>query len=203
MPDKIDVVDYLPTEREINQVLERSDWRKLLARDYSANKGNLGRTVTATDTNTEEIFQIKIRLDTVEGQVASLEIRVTTAEAAIVDIDARLVIAEDTLATHIAASEAHGASGNIVGDLDFATEIVGGVVFKAGNIPYVPAVTITPPAVVGAAPAAYNQAYAQQQTDAINALIANIGTAQTGFNQSKVSFDDLVDAMIAARQMAT
>lgn len=208
MPDKIDVVDYLPTEREINQVLERADWKKLFSRDYSANKGNLGRTVDATDANTADIVMIKVRLDGVEdrldiaeGKIIELDLRLTTAEGQIVDIDARLVTVEETLYPHVAASRAHGSAGDIVGNLDFATESIGGVVLRCRLVPYAPTIVLTPPALIGAAPAAYSQAYAQQQTDAINALIADANSTQTGFNLYKIEFDTLIDEMKLAKMM--
>lgn len=208
MADKINVVDYLPTEREISQVLERSDWKKLFSRDYSANKGNLGRTVDATDANTADIVLIKVRLDGVEsrldaaeGKIVELDLRLTTAEGKIVDIDARLVTAEQTLYPHVAASVAHGASGDIVGNTDFATELVGGVVLRSRTVPYAPTIVLNPPALIGAAPAAYSQAYAQQQTDAINALIADANSTQNGFSLFKTEFDKLIDEMKLAKMM--
>lgn len=208
MSDKIDIIDYYPTEKEITQVLERTDWRKLFSRDYISSKGNLGRTVDATDANTADIVVIKVRLDdvesrltTAEGQIVELEIRITTAEEKIVDIDARLVTAEDTLYPHVAATQAHGASGNIVGDTDFATESIGGVVLRSRLVPYAPTIVLTPPSLIGAAPATYSQAYAQQQTDAINALIADANSTQNGFDLYEIEFNRLIDEMKIAKMM--
>lgn len=203
MPDKIDIIDYYPTEKEITQVLERTDWRKLFSRDYISSKGNLGRTVDATDANTADIVLIKGRLTIAEGQIVELQIRITAAEEKIVDIDARLVTAEETLYPHVNANQAHGSVGDIVGNRDFATETVGGVVLRSKLVPYAPTILLTPPSLIGAAPAEYSQAYAQQQTNAINELIADANSIQTGFNLYKVEFDKLIDAMKLAKMMSS
>ena len=92
------------------------------------------------------------------------------------------------------------ANGQLVGNNDFAQSLIGGVVLLAANVADASiTTTVIATADVGAAPAAYSQAYAQEQTDLINECKSKIN--------SLVSSDvlDLItqlNAFLAANQTA-
>jgi hypothetical protein len=152
-------VEYIATESDMRQQVGKILSDRFI-KDYVAIKQNIGGTIDQTNANSQTIETLDGRLD--------------VAEAGIALLDGRVDAVETNLTEHVNAESAHGATGNIVGTDDYATAILGGVVLLAAAVADASGSTITPPADVTAAGATYTQVYAQEQTDAINALRQNV-----------------------------
>jgi hypothetical protein len=94
-------------------------------------------------------------------------------------------------------------TGDNVGTGDFAQTAIGGVVLLADLVADVAATTtVIATADVGAAPAAYDQAYADEQTDLINECKAKINSLINNDVLDLITqFNDLLQQMKAANQM--
>ena len=134
--------------------------------------------------NTESIKEVGFRLAQVSSDVSdnTIAIQANTDNIAQVTTD---------LSDHESASTAHGSTGEIVGTDDYCTEILGGTVNLAALIADLTPVSIS----VASAPAAYDQAYAQQQTDAINSLATSVNDIITKVNA-------ILDGQKTAKQMS-
>lgn len=168
--------NYVFTEAELQRVLG-GKFPDQFIKDYIAGKTNTESLLTAIDANTADIEDIQLQLTTINGQI-------TVINGQIVTLQEDLEIVADDLADHVAASSAHGAAGAIVGTLNYCTDAVGGVALLATAVGDAAETTTLPPSSVAAAPAAYNQAYAQSQTDAINDLINNITDLANALNSA-------------------
>lgn len=202
MASRIPQSDYYPTESEIMRMLSQNSWRMMFARDYAAIKGNISATVTAAEGNAESIESLDARLDTVELQIVGIIGRLDTAESEIDTLQLDVAQAADDLADHVAAQSAHGASGDIVGTNDYATASVGGTVLLGAAVANANPSAVTPPTALAAAPAAYAQAYAQSQTQAINDLSTAVTSLVTDLNSVVTQLNALLVSQRAAKQIA-
>lgn len=101
---------------------------------------------------------------------------------------------------HDASDSEHGVTGDNVGTEDVAQSLVGGVVFLAVNVADVSATTTEiATADVGAAPVAYAQAYAQEQTDLINECKSKINSL---VNSDVLDLIKQLNAFLAANKTA-
>jgi DNA-binding ferritin-like protein (Dps family) len=215
-------VEYLLTESDMRQQLGKILPDRFI-KDYVSIKRNMFITAQQTDSNTQTIETLDARLDILEPEVAAIDARLEVAEAEIISIDGRLFIAEGEIAAidirlttaegeivtlrtdfdaHIAEESAHGATGNIVGTDDYASSSVGGTVLLAASVADAATSTVTPPAALAAAGAAYVQAYAQSQTDAINALSTALAQLVLDHNALKTQFNALLASERTAKQLA-
>jgi len=166
-------VEYIATESDMRQQVGKILSDRFI-KDYVAIKQNIGASIDQTNANTETIETLDGRLDVAEAQIVSLDSRVDAAESDISALDGRVDTVETNLTNHVNAESAHGANGNIVGTGNYAQAGVGGVVLLANPVANATPVSTTPPIAVASAGATYSQAYAQSQTDAINALRQNV-----------------------------
>ncbi len=111
----------------------------------------------------------------------------------------------DNLDTHETLTTAHGVTGNNVGTEDYAQALIGGVVLLADLVADVSATTtVIATADVGAAPVAYDQAYADQQTALINECKAKINSLINNDVLDLITqFNNLLQQMKDAKQMNT
>lgn len=109
------------------------------------------------------------------------------------------------LDAHEALASAHGVTGNNVGTEDYAQTAIGGVVLLADLVANVSATTTAiATADVGAAPATYDQTYADQQTALINECKAKINSLINNDVLDLITqFNDLLQQMKDAKQMNT
>jgi hypothetical protein len=182
--------NYIFTEAELQRTLGGKLPDQFI-KDYIASKTNSQALLDAIDKNTVDIEQLFLDLAATDDALAALTIRVTTAEG---EIDTLQI----DLTNHIAAQSAHGASGDVVGNLDYAAASTGGVVWLATAVGDAVDSATTPPSSVGAAPAAYNQTYEQTQADAINDLIGNVIDLQNALN----SAIDVINSSLATERTA-
>ena len=182
--------NYIFTEAELQRTLGGKLPDQFI-KDYIASKTNSQALLEAIDKNTVDIEQLFSDLAATDAALADLAARVTNAEG---EIDTLQL----DLANHIAAQSAHGASGDVVGNLDYAAASVGGVVWLATAVGDAVDSATTPPSSVGAAPAAYNQTYEQTQADAINDLIGNVIDLQNALN----SAIDVINGSLATERTA-
>ncbi len=167
---------YVVTEEGLRKLIG-TQWPEQLVKDYLASKNTAQQFVDAINKNSDDIVTINGQIVVINGQITTL----TT-----------------NLNNHVAAQSAHGAAGDIVGTNDYCTASVGGTVLLAAAQADASTATITPPTALGAAPAAYNQAYAQSQTDAINTLITNVSDLRTTLN----ALVGVVNNMLATERTA-
>lgn len=182
--------NYIFTEAELQRTLGGKLPDQFI-KDYIASKTNSQALLDAIDKNTVDIEQLFLDLAATDDALAALTIRVTNAEG---EIDTLQL----DLTNHIAAQSAHGASGDVVGNLDYAAASIGGVVWLATAVGDAVDSATTPPSSVGAAPAAYNQVYEQTQADAINDLIGNVIDLQNALN----SAIDVINSSLATERTA-
>jgi len=151
----------------------------------------------AIDINTADIAALDLRVTQNELDIDSLGLRVTQNETDIAAINV-------TLSAHIAQTDAHGATGDIVGNLDYCTELVGGVVLLmdlvADAIASTAEVTL---ADVGLAPAAYDQGYQDDQTNLINDVKSKHNQMLSDLNDAIVQLNDMIAKSKTANQMNT
>lgn len=104
---------------------------------------------------------------------------------------------------HDASDSEHGVTGTNIGTGDFPTLFVGGAVLLSALVADAVASTATvvlPD--VGAAPVAYDQTYAQSQTDLINDVKAKHNQLVIDLNAVVTQFNTLLANMKAANQMS-
>lgn len=108
------------------------------------------------------------------------------------------------LDSHVNAFEAHGSNGDIVGFNDLATEVLAGLVERMASISDAvdSTVDITTPD-IGAAPAAYNQAYTQSVTDLTNENKAAINQLASDLNAAIGVLNNLLAESKSSGQMTT
>lgn len=182
--------NYIFTEAELQRTLGGKLPDQFI-KDYIASKANSQALLEAIDKNTVDIADIKLQITTINGQI-------TAINGQIVTLQSDLGIVADDLADHVAAQSAHGANGDVVGNLDYAAASTGGVVWLAAAVgDAVDSATVTPVA-VPAAGAVYLQAYAQSQTDAINDLAANVDDLQNALNAAI----DVINSSLATERTA-
>lgn len=181
----------LDTARAFGSINMDPIMRQKLAQDWA--QLQLGQTEVADKfvLLDSEIATINSEIVTINAELVSLDGRLDTAEAEIDTLQADLT-------AHVDAQSAHGASGDIVGNLDYAQLAVGGVVWLAPAVGDAVDSATVPPAALGAAGAAYNQAYAQSQTDTINALITNVTDLQNALNAAI----DIINSSLATERTA-
>ena len=94
------------------------------------------------------------------------------------------------LQNHTQSRNVHGALGDVVGNLDYATDSVGGVVLLASALSDLQELEGS----LSDAPAEYEQSYSQQQTD----LILNM---QSKINEVITAHNELLQSLRDAKQM--
>lgn len=119
------------------------------------------------------------------------------------DVQGAIDEVDGDLTDHVLTDSAHGTTGDIVGTGNFATSLLGGVVLLAGNVVDASVTSISiSTADVGAAPVAYDQAYADEQTNLINECKSVINTLVTDVTNIKNQLNAFLLANQTAKQMA-
>lgn len=166
----------------------------------------LGISQNATDI-TANTSLITEHINNISGAHAASAIGYDSTASGYVANNVQAAIDEgaDNLDTHEALTTAHGVTGNNVGTEDYAQTALGGVVLLADLVTDVSATTtVIGTADVGAAPAAYDQAYADQQTALINECKAKINSLINNDVLDLITqFNDLLQQMKDAKQMST
>ena len=195
------------------------EWSKIAVDDYFYKQSNINTLALSAEgveaqviLNTENIQINADNIVVVEGNLSDHITNTTGAHAAsaisfdnsgglaATDVQGAIDEVDGDLATHVNADSAHGASGDVVGNTDFATGGTGGVVNLAANVAD-PSVTTTAIATVdvGAAPVVYSQAYTQSQTNLINECKAKINSL---VNSDVLDLITQLNAFLAANQTA-
>lgn len=130
------------------------------------------------------------RLDIAEPKIQDNTDRLNIAEPIITDNTDRLDIVEPKVTANAAAIAL--ANGQLVGNNDFATDAVGGVVLLAALVADLTQIATVD---ISAAPATYDQAYTQSVTDLTNENKAKINNIVTKVNA-------IIAGQILAKQMS-
>lgn len=186
--------DYVPTEADLFKLVGDT-WPERLRKDYIAGKFSTDQLLQLINANIKSIEDLELALQTLTDEFTTFE---GVVNGKFVVIDGQIAGITLELDTHIAAQVAHGSTGDIVGNLDYAESSVGGVVWLASAVGDAVDSATTPPSSVAAAPAAYNQAYEQTQADAINDLIGNVIDLQNALN----SAIDIINSSLATERTA-
>lgn len=186
--------DYLEQIRNILLISEKTDE---VVDQVNENTGRLdilepivANNVLRLDTIEPIVANNVLRLDVIEPIVASNTNRLNVVEPIVADNTDRLGIVEPIADANAAAIAL--ASGQLVGNMDYATASVGGVVNLAALISDLTQI-VTPD--IGAAPATYDQAYTQSVTDLTNENKDKINDIVTKVN-------DIIAGQITAKQMS-
>lgn len=159
-----------------------AQWPKRLINDYL--------------TTFRDLSNIAIQIDSVINQVGINTSGIATNVIAI-------QTNTDNLQVHENSASAHGVIGSNVGTGDYAQLAIGGTVLLSSLVSDAIDSTATIATVdIGSAPATYDQAYAQSQTDLINETKAAHNQLVTDLNSSIAVINSTLAAMIAAKQMA-
>ena len=198
---------YYVTEAEVARLFAQSglpaEFQRLFARDYVALKADAG-------TISDLIAALENRVDDAEGDIVGITAQLViidrridgndTAIAAVeIDLDALSV----AFLAHQSASSAHGATGDIVGNGDFATAAVGGVVTQAAAVADQAASTVSVTSSPNAAGAAYLQADPATWVTMLNELKTDINQLVTDVNALTTKFNSSLSTERTAAQRAT
>lgn len=194
MANELPYGDYVPTEQDLYNLVG-DKWPEKLRKDYIAGKVTSSQLLQFINNNQAAIDDLEIAVVVIDGRVTNLELRMTTAEG---EIDTLQI----DLAAHVGAQSAHGSTGDIVGTDDYCTAILGGTVLLASAVTDATDSAIPPITSVAAAGAAYVQAYAQSQTDAINILANDLQTLQTSLNDAIAVINSALSTERTAKQRA-
>ena len=169
---------------------ENPKWSHLMVNDYLGITQSNIQLIQAIQDNQLAIDALEVRVTQNETDIGALEIRVTAVEL--------------NLTNHIADTGAHGVTGTNVGTGDYCTLAQGGVVdlmaLVANAVASAAEIIL---ADVGAAPAAYSQAYADLQTALLNDVKDKHNTMLADLNNAITQFNDLVAKSKTAKQMST
>ena len=134
--------------------------------EASEANGTANETKELIEANNQKIEQLS---ETVEGQESAINQSDANSRSALKKANESIEKSEtnaQNLSTHTSSSTQHGATGDIVGNEDFAQAAIGGVVLLASKVDELTQNTVN----VANAPAAYDQAHAQSIVEAINSL---------------------------------
>lgn len=169
--------------------------------DYLNQIRNLLIVSSEVDTDKEAIESNTSRLDNVEPIVANNVLRLDTVEPVVENNTLRLEVVEPIAAANAAAIAL--ASGQLVGNNDFATSLVGGVVnlmaLVSDAVDSNANITMVD---IGVAPAAYDQTYTQSVTDLLNDTKAKHNQLVTDVNAVIAQLNELILNSITAKQMS-
>jgi len=207
--DDIQVDDYLDKQNEINILVEESN---TLAEQVAENTATNETQQTEIDSNTAGVSnnaatnatqQTEIDANTSTNATQQTEIDANTAGVA--TNAGNITTVTNNFNAHDASNSEHGVTGDNVGTGDFAQTAIGRVVLLADLVADVAATTavIAIPD-VGPAPVAYDQAYADEQTDLINECKAKINSLINNDVLDLITqFNDLLQQMKDANQMSS
>lgn len=115
-----------------------------------------------------------------------------------------IVLLANSLDSHVNASQAHGSNGDIVGFNDLADEATVGLVKRMASIADAVETTVDiTTADIGAAPAAYDQAYTQSVTNLTNENKAAINQLASDLNDAIAVLNNLLAESKTSGQMTT
>lgn len=170
--------------------------------NISTNAANIATNTSNISTNAAAILVNIANISTNAANISLNTASIATNTSDITDNFNALVTVTSDLSTHVSDDSAHGVTGDNVGNEDFCTLSVGGVVYLAAKVTIATGSTSTVTlADVGAAPITYTQIYAQEQTDLINDLKAKHNALEADFNNLTAKFNALLSSMQTAKQM--
>ena len=167
-------------QEQIRRELLPKEWSGALVLDY-LNRSEYGGEVAA-------------RVLAIGSATYDLQV---TIEGVVLDVDAL----GDTLTAHVGDNSAHGATGAIVGNQDFASSSSGGVVFISAAVSNASASTVAVAAPdASAAPAAYSQAQMAEVVALVNELKADLTQTVADLNAAITTLNNSLSSERAAKQ---
>jgi len=167
-------------QEQIRRELLPREWSAALVLDYLSKSEYGGELTQRTLAIGNATYNLQV---TVEGLALDLAVLEVDAEA------------------HISANSAHGATGSIVGRLDYCTTTAGGVVLQASSVADADdtAVHITT-ADIGPPGGSHSGSYSQQQTDLINELKAAVNQLASDLNSAITTLNNSLSTERTAKQ---
>lgn len=101
-------------------------------------------------------------------------------------------LTKQELETHVNSKSQHGATGNIVGNQNFCTDVLGGVVLLCDSVKKL---DIIQPIDIPSAPESYNQEY-------FNNLAMAVNNNHIALIKLVEKINDIIDKQVAAKQIA-
>lgn len=209
------VISRLQTLSFSYREMEQMGFNPQFTEDYLNQLQNMVLVANEIDIDKAAIESNTLRLDIVEPIVSDNVDRLDIVEPIVTNNTDRLDIVEPIVTSNtgrlnlvepIAAANAAAialASGQLVGNNDFATVPVGGVVnlmaLVADAVDSLAEITIVD---IGAAPALYDQTYTQSVTDLLNDTKAKHNQLRLDLNLVVTQLNELLDNSITAKQMA-
>lgn len=159
--------------------------------------------------NVEKILENTLAISENSDQILINSNNIANNTANIAANAANIVVNANNIATltsnldlHVAAEVAHGSNGAIVGRDDLATGLAAGLVKTMASLADLASSTATiilPD--IGAAPAAYDQAYAQSVTDMANEAKLKINQLTTDLNATIDKVNSIISESKLSGQM--
>lgn len=173
--------------------------------DIATNTANIATNTTDIATNASNISTNTANIATNTGNIATNTSNISTNAGNIATNTTNITTVTNNFNAHDASNSEHGVTGDNVGTGNFAQTAIGGVVLLADLVSDVSATTtVIVTADVGAAPVAYSQAYADQQTALINECKSKINSLINNDVLDLITqFNDLLQQMKDANQMNT
>lgn len=156
------------------------------------NSKNIAENKTKIISNTQNI---EINRQNIEVNKQAIDTNRRNIEINTQDIEINKENIESTkkeLDTHVNSKSQHGATGDIIGNENFCTDVLGGVVLLCDNVTKL---DIIQPIEIPSAPANYNQEY-------VNNLATVINNNHIALIKIVEKVNEIIEKQIAAKQVA-
>ena len=190
---------YYITEAEVAKLLGQSGlpqpFQLLFGKDYVSMKQQVFGTAASITEINSQLLIIDERLD-----IAEVLIQENTDRIDLIEVDlADFHIAFDD---HVAATEAHGSTGDIIGTDDYCTDTVGGTVLLADAVADQAASSASVTTSPNSAPVAYSQADAATWVTMLNDLKTQVNQLVTDHNAVVTKLNSILATDRTAKQRA-
>ena len=198
---------YYVTESDLAKLFVQSglppEFQRLFVRDYVALKADAGTLEDLVADLTDRADQNDIDIADIKAQLVIDDGRLDSHDTDIAAINVSLNALSVAFNTHVADSSAHGASGDIVGNLNFAAASVGGVVKLAYAVEDQAASTVEVTSSPNAAGVVYVQADAATWVTMLNELKTDVNQLVADLNGLTAKVNDTLASDRSASQRAT
>lgn len=183
--------------------MQGSEWSDTLVNEFINYLNNIALVASGTDSNGDQINENTQNIASNANGIANNTVLISqNSDLIALNADA-IVIVSDNLNAHVISNSEHGVTGENVGTEDFCTDLIGGVVLLSALVNE--AIDSTAEITIAdllPAPAAYDQAYTQLQSDLINDTKAKHNQLLLDLNAAISQFNELIANMKTANQMS-
>ena len=189
---------------DFSVVKELTSWPDHMVQDYIYKQQNIDIIARASGDLESQVETNTVNIQTNTDAITANTENISDNSDDIETNAENIATNATNLTNHESSTSAHGVTGDNVGTEDFAQSAIGGVVNLAVLVAdAVSSATEITTADIGTAPVAYDQAYAQEQTDLINECKSTINALVTDTTSAINQLNALLLAEQNAKQMNT